>query len=164
MRRQKVLARLAAAAGLLWTAACGDVPTNPAPAPLPAAMALDQGLHAGQVPVVCSLGAARISAVGFGWYRRQDTLYVPRPEADPAGRTVQYRFSANNGDGVMAFGASCPAVPYTEAALRRVDRRFLVRENGGAAEFKQRQGTIMIQGCVTDGVCPLEPITVTVRP
>jgi len=56
--------------------------------------------------------------------------------------------------GDLAFVADC-AVPYTEQALRRVDHRFAVRTGGGADQFKAREGSATIQGCVTGGTCEL---------
>jgi hypothetical protein len=55
-------------------------------------------------------------------------------------------------------------VPYTEAALRRVDRYLGVEKGGGADQFRARQGMITTQGCVTDGMCVLDPLVVVAPP
>jgi hypothetical protein len=57
-------------------------------------------------------------------------------------------------------------VPYTEVALGRVDRAFGIKKNGGADQFKDREGRITIQDCTDDirEPCELEPIIVTPDP
>jgi hypothetical protein len=82
---------------------------------------------------------------------------------DERGRTVQYRYRRSSAEGKPLFSGDC-VVPYTEAALRRLDRRFGVRTGGGADQFRDRQEQSTVQGCVGDGMCMLEPIYVTPPP
>ena len=73
---------------------------------------------------------------------------------------MAYRFRGTTPTGEVVVAAFC-TVPYTGAALRRVDRRFGVERGGGADQYAAREGGIRPQGCVTDGMCVLEPIVVT---
>jgi hypothetical protein len=58
-------------------------------------------------------------------------------------------------------------VPYSEVALRRVDRHFGVERGGGADQFVVRQGMLTTQTCVEDentGLCVFDPLVVTAPP
>lgn len=153
---------------LLWTvlsAACQDAPTLPmgAASAGTAVARASQGQHQ-RVPFYCSLG--RYSPTpGTGWETRADTLYFPRGEVDAAGRTVRYEYGVSFTDGRPLASATC-LVPYTEGALRRVDRRFGVTEGGGADQYRVRQGMITTQGCVRDenNGCELDPLVITAPP
>jgi hypothetical protein len=86
------------------------------------------------------------------------SIYYPQPELG-GGRTVSYRFRGTTPSGEVVAAAFC-TVPYTEAALRRVDRRLGVERGGGADQYAAREGGITTQGCVTEGMCVLQPIVV----
>jgi hypothetical protein len=161
VHKRSVLPR-AVSAMLLALTACQDLPTAGAPeTTAPGASAsLNQGQHAGQVPFYCMQGRAAPS----GWQTRRLAVFIPRGELDKAGRTVRYEYRRSFQDGSRFASASC-IVPYTEGALRRLDRAFDVRENGGADQYRVRDGMITTQ-CVQDDVsgCPLEPIFVKPPP
>jgi hypothetical protein len=58
-------------------------------------------------------------------------------------------------------------VPYSEAALRRVDRHFGVELGGGADQFVIREGMLTTQTCVEDentGLCVFDPLVITAPP
>ena len=161
MRKRSVLAR-AVSAMLLGLTACHDLPTAGAPeTTAPGASAsLNQGQHSGQVPFYCTQGRAAPS----GWQTRRLTVFIPRGELDDAGRTVRYEYRRLFADGSRFASASC-IVPYTEGALRRLDRAFDVRENGGAHQYRVRDAMLTTQGCVdAETECPLEPIFVKPPP
>jgi hypothetical protein len=69
-------------------------------------------------------------------------------------------------DGRVAYAARC-TVPYSEAALRRVDRHFGMERGGGADQFAVREGMLTTQTCVEDestGKCLFDPLVVTAPP
>lgn len=136
--------------------ACQDLPTAPSGLGLPA-RATGGGLHLGTTPVVCTYGWKEDDSPR--WVVRRDTIHFPRGEIAPSGQTVRYQIRTEGADGLLVYTGDCD-VPYTEGALRRVDRHFGVLENGGADQFRKRRGMITTQGCVTDGACVLEPIVV----
>jgi len=79
---------------------------------------------------------------------------------------VRYLFLQIAPDGGLAHAASC-TVPYSEAALRRVDRHFGVERSGGADQFVVRQGMLTTQSCVVDentNACVFDPLVVTAPP
>jgi hypothetical protein len=92
-----------------------------------------------------------------------DTLYFARGELDRTGQTVRYEYERSFPDGRPLTAASC-VVPYTEGALRKVDRLLGVEKGGGADQFRARQEMITTQGCVTDGACVLDPLVVVAPP
>ena len=148
-------------------AACQDSPTLLAPVqrPTPSIARFDQGQHLGQTPFFCTLGRSAPSSP-TGWQTRRLTIFIPRGELDEAGRTVRYEYRRPSSDGRSLMTALC-TVPYTEGALRRVDRTLGVEGSGGAEQFRARQGMVTTQGgCVTspDGVCPVDPIIVIAPP
>lgn len=161
MHKRSVITRVVSAM-LLALTACQDLPTAGAPeTEAPGASAsLNQGQHSGQVPFYCMQGRAAPS----GWQTRRLTVFIPRGELDNAGRTVRYEYRRSFADGSRFASASC-IVPYTEGALRRLDRAFDVRESGGADQYRARDGMMTTQ-CVKDDVngCPLEPIFVQPPP
>lgn len=162
-RRTTPRLRQGAAALLMFAAACQDLPTAAIQAESrPAATA--GGLHVGQVAFTCTLSRTRPRFAGAIWEQRQEVLFFSRSEVGEGARLVQYRLRRDAPDGTLAFAADC-LVPYTEAALRRVDRRFPVSAGGAAEQYRERQGRITIMGCVqTEAGCLLEPITVTAQP
>jgi hypothetical protein len=155
MHRKLILAR-GGSATLLALTACHDLPTPVSPdIPAPGATAASAagGLHLGQSPLVCTL--ARPTPATANWEIRRDSVFVPRSEYDVHGRMVPYTLFQTAPGGGLAYTADC-VVPYTEAALRRVDRHFRASKGGGADQFAARQDMVTIQGCVGDGLCPIE--------
>lgn len=122
------------------------------------------GLYLGQWPLVCVLGRPA-PAPAIGWQTRRDTIFLPRSEYDERGATVRYVFRRLAPNGGVAHAAIC-TVPYTEGALRGVDRHFGVREGGGADQYRTRQRMVTIQGCVVDENvgCVMDPLLVTAPP
>jgi len=162
MHQRSILTR-AVSAFLLTLTACRDLPTvTPATQPPVATRTASAGLHTGQVQFFCVLGR-RAPSTASGWQTRIDTVFFPRAELDEGGRKVVLQFWQPGVDGKMQSGAHC-VVPYTEAALRRVDRFFGVEKNGAADQFRARQGMITTQGCVSDGMCVLDPLVVVAPP
>lgn len=162
MHKTSVLTR-AISAMLLALTACHDLPTPVSPdIPAPDAVrSAAGGLHLGRSPLVCTL--ARPTPATASWEIRRDSVFVPRSEYDARGRMVRYTLFQTARGGGLAFTADC-MVPYTEAALRRVDRHFRVSKGGGADQFAARQEMVTIQGCVEDGMCAIEGLVVTAPP
>lgn len=146
---------------LMFLAACHDVPTAARPAAPVSLSSATGGPRSGEV-FYCVRGRQAPEAA-YGWRSWVDTLYFPRPEIGERGQRVQYRYRVASTDGKLIFGADCD-VPYTEGAMRRLDRYFRVQSNGGADQYRARQEMVTLQGCVTDGICPLEPIIVAPPP
>lgn len=168
MTRKSYGTRIVCAVVLALTA-CRDLPTAVAP-PAPARSAearaaLERGLHLGQSPLVCVLGRPA-PAPATGWQTRRDTIFLPRSEYDARGPMVRYFFWRLAPGGGIAHTASC-TVPYSEAALRRVDRHFGVERGGGADQFVVRQEMLTTQSCVEDentNACVFDPLVVTAPP
>lgn len=164
MQRRSIVTRTVSAA-LLTLSACHDLPTAvtpTTPAPGTAVRSSAGGLHLGRSPLVCSLGRPA-PAPATGWQTRRDTIFVPKSEYDERGRMVRYTLLQMAQGGAVAYTASC-TVPYTEGALRRVDRHFGVEKGGGADQFVARQEIVTVQGCVSDGACAIEGLVVTAPP
>lgn len=145
--------------------ACQDAPTVTAPARAPAAgiVQSSRGLHRGEVPFYCTLRRYAPSTP-VGWQSRQDTLFFPRGDVDEAGRTVRYEYRGSFPDGRPLNSASC-LVPYTEGALRRLDRFFEISEGGGADQYRARQGMVTAQDCEWSGsTCVFDPVVVAPPP
>ncbi len=149
-------------------AACQDQPLGPSsPVIEPARLAQtsDQstgGLHAGEVPFVCVLSRPKADGK-FGWESRRQTIYFPRPEVARDGRTIPYAYVVANSAG-WERAAYC-VIPQTEAAVRRMDRFFRTdRTNVQRSEYGGNSGGISAMGCVDDGACTIEGITVTAPP
>jgi uncharacterized membrane protein YgcG len=145
----------------LAAAACTDGPVSaPAPSSTPH-LAASAGLHAGGVPFSCII--LRGNSADAAWAARRITLYYPGSEISARGHTVAYRFRGTTAAGEVVVAAFC-TVPYTESALRRVDRRFGLKHGGGADQFAAREDLIETQGCVSDGMCVIDPIVVIAPP
>lgn len=164
LRHTLSLRRVSIIALTLFATACQDVPTSTPPIPGRGVTAAQpDGRHLGQTPFLCTVGNRALSAPN-GWQTRQDTFYFSRGDLDARGRTVQYMYRRKATDGTPLVSVDC-TVPYTETALRRVDRWLGVEANGSVAQFKAREGMVSIQGCVTDGsACMLDPLVVTPPP
>jgi len=151
---------------LLFLAACQDLPTSVVTRePAGLRQLSSAGRHIGEVRFYCVEGR-RSRTAATGWETRVDTLFFPRAELDGAGRHVLYHYRQSSAGGKPLSAADC-VVPYTEAALRRVDRFFLIRDGGGAEQFKTRQGMVTILSDCTnrqDSQCLLEPVTVVAPP
>lgn len=166
MQRKSPVTRSVSAV-LLALTACQDLPTAVEPStPVPrVATQSGGGLHLGQSPLVCVLGR-RAPAPATGWQTRRDTIFLPRSEYDAQGPTVRYIFWRLALGGGIAHTAAC-TVPYSEAALRRVDRHFGVERRGGADQFVVRQEMLTTQSCVVDeatNACVFDPLMVTAPP
>jgi hypothetical protein len=162
MQKRSAVTRVVSAM-LLGLTACHDLPTPVSPhIPAPGAARSEAGgLHLGQSSLVCALG--RPTPTTTSWEIRRDTVFLPRSEYDARGRMVRYTLFQTAPGGGLAYTADC-MVPYTEAALRRVDRHFRVSKGGGADQFAARQDMVTVQGCVTDGHCELEGLVVIAPP
>lgn len=150
----------ALAALLLIVGACADAPLNPPLPPTGVSHSASSGRHLGQIPYPCAV--LRKSIADGTWSTRNIFINYPQPELG-AGRVVAYRFRGTTLAGEVVVAAYC-TVPYTEGALRRLDRRFSVEHGGGADQYATREGGVTTQGCVTDGVCALDPIVVVAPP
>lgn len=159
-RRRVPVSRAAVMVMVVVSVACQDVPTsNVRELDRDARTNESSGLYVGQAPFYCTVYSYTSAPAANGLFRR-DTLFFPRAELNEAGRTVRYDYREVLPNGRPEATTSC-SVPYTEAALRRVDRHFGIRSGGGADQFVARQSVITIQGCVTDGICLLDPIIVS---
>lgn len=151
---------------LVLGAACQDAPTLSTPAASAgAAVARTSQGQPQRVRFYCTLGRYSPTARS-GWETRADTLYFPPSEVDAWGRTIQYQYRVSFTDGRPLASAVC-LVPYTEGALRRVDRRFGVTEEGGAQQYEARQGMVTTQDCTVDentNRCVFDPLVVTAPP
>jgi hypothetical protein len=114
------------------------------------------------VSFLCTVGNRALSAPN-GWQTRQVAFYFSRGDLDARGRTVQYMYRRKATDGTLLVSVDC-TVPYTEPALRQVDRWLGVEADGSVAQFKAREEMVNVQGCVGDGVCTLDPLVVTPPP
>jgi uncharacterized membrane protein YgcG len=163
LRHALSLRRVSIVALTLFATACQDVPTSTPPVPGRGVTAAQPiGRQSGQVSFPCTVGNRALSAPN-GWQTRRDTFYFSRGDLDARGRTVQYMYRRKATDGTLLVSVDC-TVPYTESALRRVDRWLGVEANGSVAQFKAREEMVTVQGCVGDGVCTLDPLVVTPPP
>lgn len=153
-------------ATLLLLSACQDIPTSgltpPGASPAKYADANPVGLHLGEVPYYCvSVQGATTGTAG--WQTRVDTIFFPRAEVQERDQTVRFHYIKSYTDATRFLARDC-VVPYTEAALRRLDRYLGLRTAGGADQYRARQEQITVQGCVEEGMCLLEPIYVLPPP
>jgi hypothetical protein len=165
MTRTTPFYRRVVCAALMVLTACQDVPLAIAPTARGPVSHPDQyrGQHLGEMQAFCGEARREPSAM-YELAMRIDTFFFPRAEWSSTGRMVLYKFRQVATNGVVISGADC-MVPYTETALRRVDRFFRVIRGGGADQFRARQEMITTQGCVTeDAGCTLDPIVVTPEP
>ena len=116
-------------------------------------------------PHVCFTSVATGGTPAFRYGRI--SLHFPTPALAPDGVTHLYVYGGRNSSGGVAFVAEC-AIPATRIAVELMNRRFGVVDLDGnppAIGHPPRQaGGISTMGCVVDGECALEPITVTVSP
>lgn len=151
----------AIAATVLAVAACADGPVSP-PTATAIVSANATGKHnLGLTPYSCTV--LRRTSSDTTWSQSRTTINYPQGELAPGNRTVPYRVRGMSVSGRVVFAAFC-TVPYTEGALRRADRHFRVAHGGGADQYAARQNLVTTQGCVTDGVCPIDPIVVIAPP
>ena len=80
---------------------------------------------------------------------------VPRAALAPDGATAEYRYIVQAPGADPVYVARC-VVPATRAAVEHLDRRFGVVR----ATTASTTGDAVARGCVSDGECILEPITV----
>jgi hypothetical protein len=77
-----------------------------------------------------------------------------------SGRTIRYSFLEIGGEDWLR-GADC-VIPYTGAAIRRMDNVFRTDRQGVIRTGPGSDlGGVQIMGCVSDGHCTVEGITVT---
>lgn len=153
------------AVGLAAAAGCQDLPTKaPDSTSVADPVSLTQSgrprPRAGQFACVATW---RTMPGSTRWDSREFSIIFPQSERNASGLTVQYQHRLISADGRLRAAADCE-VPYTEAALRRIDHRFGVHRGGGAEQFKEREEGVSTQGCVTEGSCTLEPIVVQPPP
>jgi hypothetical protein len=145
---------------ILLSAACQDVPTIPVLSAAPE-LSANGGLHLGQTPFTCLL--LRKIPNGFGFESRRQTVFFPRSELSPDGRTTRYSFVVANAED-WKQSADC-VIPRTAAAIARTDRIFRTDRSGGERTAHGGiEGGLQLMGCVTSGLCVLDGITVTVPP
>ena len=149
----------------LALAACQDQPVGPSvvvPTHDRESATAAGGLHVGQVPFVCVLTRPAPQAQ-FGAEARRTTIYFPRAEVAPDGRTIRYSYV--RADAKQWYGAADCTIPRTEAAVRRMDRAFDAEAPGVVRTARGfGSGNLQIMGCVAEGACTVEGITVTAPP
>lgn len=145
------------AAGLVLLAGCSDLPTETSSDTRPRSSA-SQGMRLGTEPYSCTI-FQRSADSSMPWRHTPLQLHFPRPEIHPSARTVRYVYQEIGSDSRIASAAHC-VVPYTETALRRIDRHFGVRTGGAADQFIARENQISLQGCVSEGACVIEGLIV----
>lgn len=161
--------RSAVAATLLASlilAACQDYPIGPSMEKIAPTMERGatnvSGLHAGENAFLCLVTRPAPEA-RFGLESRRVRIYFPRAEAAPSGRT--FRYSYVQADAKQWYGSADCTIPRTEAAVRRMDRIFDAYGAGVVRTAKgSGSGGAQIMGCVADGMCTIEGITVTAPP
>jgi hypothetical protein len=150
-----------------------QLPTGLQPAP---------GIRADSSPVEVSLNAHGLAypsagdpyvcftsvAMGNGTYRYgRISLHFPAPALAVDGAKHLYIYGGRDSTGAVVFIAEC-AIPATRTAVSWMNRRFEVVElarNPLAVGHAPPPGEgVSTMGCVSDGECELEPITVTVSP
>lgn len=149
---------------VLLSSACQDLPSGPhagsSRSVEPAGAATGRATaHPGLVAFRCVVSLAAPEGQS-GFLSLRKTIYFPRAEVDPGGRTIPYVY-AEASQTEWFSGATC-TIPRTQAAIRRMDRTFQVDRDGAVrTERRHRPGEISLMGCVQDGMCTLEGITVT---
>lgn len=151
----------ALALGTLSLLGCQDTITAP-PTAWPDRPTLNAGRvfeRVGDVTVTCSVYSRASGGIHGAKVRvRQLTVRFPQSEAAPAGatRSYQYRGYANGADLVLYSNCEIPA---TDAAVRRMNAIFRVKQDRGS-QGPPTSGPVLM-GCVSEGSCTLDPITVT---
>jgi hypothetical protein len=116
-------------------------------------------------PYVCFTSVATGGTPAYRYGRI--SLHFPTPALAADGATHLYMYGGRNSAGEVVFIAEC-AIPATRTAVEWMNRRFGVVDLAGnplAVGHAPRQGDgVSTMGCVSDGECALEPITVTVSP
>lgn len=133
-------------------AACHDVGTFPdveKSAPATAAAYEGGSRDPGAVEYVCNVSVATPGGRYAYRYGRMP-LQFPQSAMHPANATHRYRYRVVNGNGKALRVASC-VVPRTDEAVEIMNRRFEVPDETGDAQ---------VQGCVSEGVCTLDPIII----
>ena len=117
-----------------------------------------------QDPHVCFTSVATGGTPAYRYGRI--SLHFPAPALATDGATHLYIYGGRNSSGAVVFIAEC-AIPATRLAVEWMDRRFgVVDQTGNPLQVRQapRPGGTSTMGCVIDGQCGLEEITVTVSP
>lgn len=138
----------------LFGAACQDLPTNDSNRYSPNGRGPSAARNAAMgEPYICYT-SERVSGERYRYAR----VFVELPRGAEAadGTLQQYRYRMVDGDSVLA-AANC-RIPATEAAVRIMNARLQV--GAGSRAEQPDDGSITTQGCVTDGTCILDGITV----
>jgi hypothetical protein len=116
-------------------------------------------------PYVCFTSVATGGTPAYQYGRI--SLHFPTPALAANGATHLYIYGGRNLAGQVVFVAEC-AIPATRTAVDWMNRRFGVVDRAGdplPVGHAPRPGDgVSTMGCVTDGQCSLEGVTVTVSP
>lgn len=150
----------------LVLAACQDQPAGPSAITTAPTMERRSGnaggLHSGEIAFVCVVTRPALEA-RLGLESRRVKIYFPRAEAAPSGGTIRYSYV--QADSKQWYGSADCAIPRAEAAVRRMDRIFDAHGEGVVRTSKGSvSGGAQIMGCVDEGMCTIEGITVTAPP
>lgn len=136
----------------LGVTACQDSFTAPPSGSPPPPSASVNG-----APYYCSI---RIATPG-GIQESQRVLAFPPAAVHPQGAVMLYRYRRQPQPGTVTYSADC-VIPRSMAALEHMNQGYQVPPELRSPKGKDKQGNEMTtQGCVSDGLCVLEPIVVT---
>ena len=128
--------------------ACQDSPAGPTLDPTSARYAASPGNHAGEVASLCYIASAPDADY------RQDTIFFPRAEVAPNGVTTLYRVTFHAAGAKQVARGICP-IPRTDAAIRRLDRRFGVgRDELAPGTMVVALDPIVVRACQYGGTYP----------
>lgn len=148
---------LAAATLALGLSACQDAVTAPDAAQPGIHVSPLNGSGGGTLtPYMCT-----ITQTGpRGTWVRQEALNIPVALHAADGRSMEYRYRRQTPGGTVTHAADC-VIPRTMGALEHMNQRFRVPpELGTPKAYAHAENEFTIQGCVSDGLCILEPIVV----
>ncbi|HEU0078407.1 MAG TPA: hypothetical protein VFQ76_12195 [Longimicrobiaceae bacterium] len=135
--------------------ACQDVGTLPddlattSPSPAVESRAVLEGVVPGPLEYACYTSLATPGGRHAYRYGRI-LLHFPTEAIHPARATHRYRYQMVTRGGKVLRVANC-VIPRSDRAVEMMNRRFAV---------PQAEGELSLQGCVSNGVCTLEPIVV----
>lgn len=115
-------------------------------------------------PYVCFTSVATGGSPAYNYGRI--SLRFPAPALVSNGATHLYIYGGRDSAGEVVFIAVC-SVPATRTAVEWMNRRFGVVDRAGnplPVGHAPRPRDVTTMGCVVDGECGLEEITVTVSP
>ncbi|MDB4952221.1 MAG: hypothetical protein JWM27_4870 [Gemmatimonadetes bacterium] len=117
-----------------------------------------------QDPHVCFTSVATGGTPTYSYGRI--SLHFPSPALATDGATHLYIYGGRNSASEVVFIAEC-VIPATRTAVEWMNRRFGVVDRSGnplPVGHAPRNGDVSTMGCVIDGQCGLEEITVAVSP